>query len=163
MSPNRQVAGNPHYGRFNAKRTTKWTLVRAMKKKTGAYIDRPLSPRVNKRENDVKWLCNTRLSKFSQIYLWIHHNTAPQASNSMNGRKKWSMSVNFLLLIVQGRHGPVVWEQEVYHGISPSSVFFVPFFSVLSSFHHIFPFGLFPFILTGDPSQLCKIFEITYF
>ena len=40
-------------------------------------------------------------------------NTAPQASNSMNGRKKCFMSVNFLLFIVQGKHCPVVWEQEV--------------------------------------------------
>ena len=72
------------------------------------------------------------------------------------------MSVNFLLFIVQEKHGLVVWEQEVYHGISPSSVFLVPFFWFCLFFIIFFP-GLFPFILTGDPLQLCKIFEITYF
>ena len=30
--------------------------------------------------------------------------------------------------------------------------FFVPFFSLLSLFNTIFPFGLFPFILTADPA-----------
>ena len=78
-------------------------------------------------------------ASFLKFNLEFMINTAPQASNSMNGRKKYFMSVNFLLFIVQEKHGLVVWEQEVYHGISPSSVFLVPFFSVLSFFHHIFP------------------------
>ena len=59
-----------------------------MKKKTGAYIDRPLSPRVNKHENDVKWLSNTRSSKFSEIYLWIHDKYSSTSFKQHEWQKK---------------------------------------------------------------------------
>ena len=63
-------------GKFNhrnsdAARTGTWNPAQATKK-TSLYIDRLLSPRVNKHGNKAKWLWNTCLSWFSSISPWIH-------------------------------------------------------------------------------------------
>ena len=55
------LLGKIYHWNSTAARTGTWNPARAMKK-TSSYIERPLSPRLNKRGNKAKWLWNTRLS-----------------------------------------------------------------------------------------------------
>ena len=80
-------------------------------------------------------------------------NTAPQGSNSVNGREKYFKTITFIWNIVQGSHGPVVrgsascnggsWDAGSHPGRGNLQFFF--------SFIVFLPFGLFLFIVTADP------------
>ena len=96
--PTGQVAGNPCRRRFNTEGTATWTSTRAAKKKTSAFIERPVkSPRVNKHGNKAKWFWITRLSYFSSRFKQC----------------EWQRKIPSTLLIlrysVQPSHGPGVW------------------------------------------------------
>ena len=67
-------------------------------------------------------------------------NTAPKASNSVNGREKCFKSMNFPFLYVQGKRGPVVWGK--FESRRGNFVFFVHFF-LLILFLFLFFYSIF--------------------
>ena len=80
-------------------------------------------------------------------------NTAPEGSNSVNGREKYFNTINFDELSAQWSHGPVVrgrtlslGEVGVQLGSKPG----VPT-SMFFSFIVFLPFGFLLFILTAEP------------
>ena len=159
-----------------------WTLVRATKKKTGTYIDRPLSPRVNKHKNDVEWLCNTRLSKFSQIYLWIHHKYSSKSFKQHEWQKKMIDVCYFSVVNSPGEAwssrlgaGGLSWRKSKFCSLCTfffCFVFFSSYFSLwlVSLYSHWWPFTAwqdfwdniflvlvilaFPWIVSGEANML---------
>ena len=83
-------------------------------------------------------------------------NTAPQDSNSVNGREKYFKTVNFKSQVMKWSHGSVVWGLTFYAewssgaGSKPSAEL-IPIFRFFFSFIVFLPFALFLFFLTADP------------
>ena len=91
---------------------------------------------------------------FPQMYLEFIINTAPQGSNSVNGREKYFNIINFTIPSVQWSHGPVVrsrtffrWRKLGCRFNSRRGYFQFFFCCCLIVF---LPFGFLLFILTAD-------------